>query len=45
MIWLIKVLFQLEHEGTNSWRCERWFVVGNRPEQANQGSTDNAAPP
>jgi hypothetical protein len=38
----IKVLFRLKHESANGWTHERWFVVENRPKQANQG---NAAPP
>jgi len=41
----IKVLFRLKHEGTSAWTYELWFVVENRPNQANQGSRGNAAPP
>jgi len=40
-----KVLFHLQCEGTNGWAYERWFVVENRPKQANQGNGGNAAPP
>ena len=41
----IKVLFRLKREGTNGWTYERWFLVENRPKQADQSSRGNAAPP